>query len=828
MSENGVFDKIVEANASRSDGPDGETKITLDSILKEYDAKKAAAEKHKIEADEKVYEPSAFMKEIETLNKSFLKVDEEEQDDVTGESFDDYDDSDMKIAPSHDELDFVQESEKEESSESEPEDTRKLDIMNAISKHFDDKEEDTQKQEPVSEKEEKALEAGLETEKEEVPVCDPSDKNCAKRLGIDDKALKKAFNDDIFDTKRKKKKEKIKLDEEGESVSFAPISANDEEDGEKEPKKRRRYDENGYRISSVPEFFTAKDEYTKSTDIGIVTKELRTKLLYSCFAMFAVIALLFVSFYSEVAPSIGLPHFSSLEPGKTGIVFLLFDLQVLFFAVILKLNSIAKGAIGLFTGTPAAESVAFVSVAAAAIHTITLAIADPRGDQFAPVCSVACLSVLILSLGDFFKDRSEYISFRIVSSEGEKYSFIDLSASEEKTPDEIGKFVPAGTKVLDIRKAEFAGGFFEKIKKPALSEKSTAVAIYIATGIALVASVAYCIMNKEPAYKAFCCFAAVLLTSLQSCMLITSSLPTFIFSDRASRRKCAFIGNNVCEDFSNISVVSFKDTEVFSPKDIKVTNIRTYGTTRIDNVIVTMAKIFGTIGGPLSSVFKNSIAGIEMTDDNMKMIDVAPDGLWVKIDGANYYVGTSSYMAVNNFDTSADMADETFSRSNGGILYLASSERVLAKFYISYRINPSFEQILRTLFDQGICARIKTLDPCISNDFIRACLRRPESLFSVVKAPYAEDIEKVEEVSDSSMVSSSGENSLIRSFLLVDKMRKVININNKLKFLALGLSLALSAFALLAGSVILPGVVMMLIQIFWLVPVFITAKMASK
>jgi hypothetical protein len=217
-----------------------------------------------------------------------------------------------------------------------------------------------------------------------------------------------------------------------------------------------------------------------------------------------------------------------------------------------------------------------------------------------------------------------------------------------------------------------------------------------------------------------------------------------------------------------------------------------------------------------------------MSGEDMKMIDVAPDGLWVKIDGANYYVGTSSYMAENNFDTSTDMADETFSRSNGGILYLASSERVLAKFYINYRINPSFEQILRTLFDQGICARIKTLDPCITNDFIRACLRRPESLFSVVKAPYADDIEKVEEVCTSSMVSSSGENSLIRSFLLINKMRKVINVNNKIKFLALILSLALSVFALIAGSVILPTVVIMLIQIFWLVPVFITAKMASK
>lgn len=817
MSENGVFDKTAEAGASKSDGSGGEKKISLESILREYDAKKAAAE-NKASEEQKSYEPSAFMKEIEALDGGNANV----QSHGAKDAQDDCDDSDMKIAPSSGELFTDAEELQNEPDTYDADDLRKLDILNAISKRFDSKDEADAENGDTNITEEALPDA----ESENIEVGEPSDSTSSKRIGIDDSALEKAFNNDIFDRKRKKKREKIKLDEELEEAAFVPLTS-DEAPVEEEP-DTKIYDENGYRISRTPFFFTVKDEYNPNTDIEKVSGELRTKLLYSCFALVAVIALLIVSFYSEVAPSVGLPHISALEQGKMGAVFLLFDLQILFFAVILKLNSICKGAVALFTGTPASESVAFISVVAAAIHNLTLVFADPTGDNFAPMCSVACLSVLILSLSDFFKARAEYMSFRIASSEGEKYSFKDLSASEENTPDDIGKYVPADTKVLDIRKAGFVGGFFEKVKKPVMSEKSTAVAIYIALGIALAASVAYCLLNKEPAYKAVCCFSAVILTSVQSCMLLCTSLPTFLFSDIASRRRCAFIGNNICEEFSDISVVSFKDTEVFSPKDIKVTNIRTYGTTRIDNVIVTMAKIFGTIGGPLSAVFKNSISGIETSSENFRMIDVSPDGLWVKIDGENYYVGTASYMAVNNFDTNTDIADETFSRSSGGILYLASSERVLAKFYISYKINPSFEQILRDLFKQGICARIKTLDPCINNDFIRACLRRPESLFSVVKAPYEDDIEKVEDVCDSSMVSSSGENSLIRSFLLIDKMRKVISVNNKIKFLALALSLALSVFALLAGSVLLPTVVIMLIQIFWLIPVFITAKMSTK
>ncbi len=819
MSENKIFDKTPASNPSGADGKTVESSKMIDNILREYDAKKAATDQKKDPSEEKSYETSAFLKELEALEGTNTKKDEPTED---------YDDSDMKIAPSTEDIPFDIEPSDEQEDEPDTydaDDVRKLDIMNAISKHFEAAETASEPKEEVSE----APIAELsDTEKEDFPVGDPSDTASKKRLGIDDVALEKAFNDDLYDNKKKKKKkEKIKLDEDGETMAFAPVTADDSNKAE-DGGKRRRYDENGYRIPHTSSFFSAKEEYTKNTDKSIVFGELRNKLLFSCLALVLVLVLLFISFYTEIAPSIGLPHISALEQGKTGVIFLLFDLQILFFAVILKLNSICKGAVALFTGTPASESVTFISVVAAALHTLTLAIADPTGDQFAPVCSVALLSVLLLSLSDFFKARAEFMSFRIISSEGEKYSFKDISESADTTPDEIAKFVPHGTKILDIRKADFASGFFDKIKKPIMSEKTTAIAIYIALCVALIGSIAYCVLNKEAPFKAVCCFSAVVLTSVQSCMLICSSLPGFIFADKASRRKCAFIGNNICEEFSNISVVSFKDTEVFSPDKIRVSNIRTYGTTRIDNVIVTMAKIFGTVGGPLSSVFANSITGIDTSCEVMKMIDIAPDGLWVKIDGVNYYVGTSSYMAANNFDTNEDMADRAFSTSGGGILYLASTERVLAKFYINYEINPGFVQILKKLYERGICARIKTLDPCINNDFIRSCLRRPESLFSVVKAPYADEVEKTEEVCDSSMVSSAGENSLIRSFLLLSDMKKIISINNKLKFLALGLSLALSAFALVVGSVILPTVVMMLIQLFWLVPVFITAKTISK
>lgn len=855
MSDKDIFDKTGNSTGpGSSDEPAQESKITLDSILREYDAKRFAEEKKKSEKDDKSGISDAFRQELENLSDG-ISVNEKKTE---------YDDSDMKIAQSYadkhdDGIDLEKElaklgennsgdSDKAE-EKSDLQEDRKLNIMSEISRHFERQMPDTAQDSNEVSDDGTAVPELPDTEKEQVDVNseksdetpEDSEQNKPqhrKHISIDENVLKKAFSEDGYDifsgaSKRSRRKKRKKYDDyygdTPEDIAAEEAGEYNVDVGDTEAYRgvRGRYDENGERIERDSLFFTPKYEYTKDSDPSEIMFDLKVRLLGSCFALIMVFILMLSSFYTEVAPSLGLPHFKVFEPGKTGIIFLLFDLQLLFAAVIIKLNSVCKGAAGLFSGIPTAESVGFVSVIAATIHTVSLAVADPSGNRMVPVCSVACFSILILALKDFFHARIEYMSFRIVSSDSEKYAFKDLSAAAEKTPDEISKFVPEGSTVLDIRKIKFYDRFFERNANPAPADHNTSAIIFVALGVALIASAIYCIVNKEPVYTAFCSFSTIVLASVQACMLICTSLPEFAFADRASKRKCALVGHDICEEFSNVSVVSFKDTEVFSPKEIKVTNIRTYGDTRIDSVIVTMARIFGKIGGPLSSVFTNSISGISFENDGMKIVDVAPDGLWLKIDGDNIYVGTASYMAENNFDILPDAADDSFRQTNGGILYLASSERVLAKFYIKYTLNPGFESVLRTLYTQGICARIKTLDPCINNDFIRASLRRPECLFSVVKTAEAGEMEKEEESLSSGIVSISGESSLIHSFLLVKKMRGVIRINNCIKIFAFIISLALSVFALLGGSLILPAAVILLIQIFWLIPVFITTKLSS-
>lgn len=826
MQDNDILE-TVDNSSDMSSGATEEKKITLDSILREYDAKKAAAEKNASEKDPAEQRFDDFKKDLENYKNS-----EEPAD-----NFDD----DMKVVE-----DKISENFEEPADEpSEPlfeNDVKlkeKMDIMSEISRNFENKSASSETNvetapeiSEVSEKEEicvggtDATKEFIPQEKKEPVSSSESESSQRRPTQIDEDVLRSIFDGEAH-LKSEKKKKKDKRNTEIYDFDVANSYEEEPEEIITEPVKTSRYDENGDRIKRNSPFFMPVMEHTKDSDPNDAFMYLRTKLLGACLSMIAVFVLMLVSFYTELAPAIDLPHIKALEPGKLGIVYILFDLQILFFAVILKLNSISRGAVALFTGNHTAESVAFVTVVAAALHSVVSAFTVSTSATLPLMCSVAAFSVFLLSVRDFLRAKTEFVSFRIISSDSEKYAFKDIAQSDEKTPDEISKFVPEGSVILDIRKTNFIKDFFTRNVKPSTDDANIGTITLISFLISVIAALVFFLFNNG-VYEAFCGFISVFLASLQSCMILSSSYPEYVFSGKAASRKCAYIGHELTEEFENVSVVSFKDTEVFSPKEIKVTNIRTYGDARIDNVIVTMARIFATVGGPLSSVFSNSISGFSTEIGEVKIIDVAPDGLWLKVDGENVYVGTLSYMNENNFDTAYESSDDTFRQLNGAILYLACKDRVSAKFYIKYSLNPAFEYILKNLYTQEICARIKTVDPCINNDFIRASLRRPECLFSVVKPQNIEEHEKTEPAISASIVSASGENSLINAFLLVRKMRSAIKFNNAIKLVSVAVGMIISVLMLLGGSSIMSPAVLVLLQIFWNIPMILSTKLSEK
>ena len=97
----------------------------------------------------------------------------------------------------------------------------------------------------------------------------------------------------------------------------------------------------------------------------------------------------------------------------------------------------------------------------------------------------------------------------------------------------------------------------------------------------------------------------------------------------------------------------------------------------------------------------------------------------------------------------------------------------------------------------------------------------------MVKGEQPDEVVKREESISTSLVST-GEGGLINSFLLIRKLKKLLNINGKLKVCAVVLAFLIASLALLLSGAVLPPAVILLIQLFFVVPVYLASKFAAK
>ena len=224
MSEKDILDKLdskTDENPPKSSGE--EKKITLESILREYDAKKAEAERRAAEADSADKRFDDFKKDLENY-QSDAEADEVSDEEPAGDA-EEYDDSDMKIADSSDDIPDADMDENPDVP-----DSKKFDIMSQISKRFEASQEQQKAQ-----TDDVSAEEMPDVQKESIPVesgtaVDEETGEKVTRLSerIDDDALRNAFKDDgydIFGSKSKKKK-KQKTDTD---IDLVPVTSESED-----------------------------------------------------------------------------------------------------------------------------------------------------------------------------------------------------------------------------------------------------------------------------------------------------------------------------------------------------------------------------------------------------------------------------------------------------------------------------------------------------------------------------------------------------------------------------------------------------------------------
>lgn len=549
---------------------------------------------------------------------------------------------------------------------------------------------------------------------------------------------------------------------------------------------------------------------------GYLRKKIRRNFVKTIIVAVLMLGILFL----EIATADSGIHGDFAKQGRYGILYILIDLQLLFFIGITLVDSLRNGIKGIFSFRLTTDSLLAVSIFFATAYSVVLLFIDPQAEGLRLYNLPAAFGAFCSVLMSYLTAKKDYRCFRLLASKRPKYTACELDGSA-KEADEFYKYLFDDSDIYTVKKAGFVDGFIERIERRARAEE---ILNFILPVILIAGAILFVVMTAlgQTVVASYSAFSILVAASVPASAFFMVALPAVSANRIGRKHGTAFIGNAVSEEYSSASVLSFADTEVYPANLVKITNIRLYGENRIDSVITDLARLFSFVGGPLSKVLASTLSEKVDKPSMIRVIESASDGLCVAMEGRNYFIGKRSYLARYRFEAPKDNGDDEYERGSNSIMYVVCDEKLAAKVYIRYKINPLFDALLRDLYKAGLCLGIKTLDPNISNELIAKGITFRKCPVSVLKSMSSDEVMGEVERADSGIVCASTLHNFLKMFALCDKARHITKSNAIISVVSVFLSFATVAFLAIVGDVgAITSLHAVAFQLFWLLPVWL-------
>ena len=572
--------------------------------------------------------------------------------------------------------------------------------------------------------------------------------------------------------------------------------------------------ENEYKsFEDVFEDEDPEDEYISRNEETDILNKLRKKAIYSMFSVVLTFIVAAICFYFELAAGTEMPHPHIFEPGRFSVVYAMSMLQLMFIGVIFNLEGVKRAFLALRPKKASAEGFCAAALVVCTLHSVVSCLVAGNKTSLVSLCSAGCLALVLLSVNSFIKAQTALSAFCVAASKHPKYSLASIGEGsvEEKN---FEKYLEDST-LFVAEKSDFVKGFFKKTAISPAAAKGTVKRIIVTASVSAVVSVVCGFLFGI--YAGICAFSAMCLVSFPVNALISTALPFFFASSKAKKSQTAYIGEASCDAYEKMGVISFEDVEVFPPRSVKVSSIRTYENHRIDKVILYMAKIFDKVPGPLSYVFANSVQNIDESGSEARITEHFSNGMCAKIDDKEILVGTGDFLRLYDIETPLDNIDDGFTRTMGSIMFMAVDGVLAAKFYIKYAVNRNFEALLHSFYEAGICVGIRTYDPCVNDELVCGNLKGSNYPISVINIHPEETAAGVSDETESSVISVSSLHNFLKGFIRLDNLRNVYRTNTFMGLLGSIVGMGLTAFLSITGAG--AGVLFLaMFQLLWCIP----------
>ena len=576
-----------------------------------------------------------------------------------------------------------------------------------------------------------------------------------------------------------------------------------------------------------------RPEFVDKTQIPKIRKEYQSRLVSLWIKLgfcliFTVVLMWFenISFFTGLFTGAPKQFAGVFDPAVYPVVYIMASLQLMLFACVCAYEQIIDGFKYLFRGTPRAESMTSLLFVAGVLYSAILArVISPPNEPVMFNFAVA-ISALLTLVYSIYNTRRERMNFEVVSSMKTKHIVRRLPDEESQCEAEAFMEQTDVCDVMKIEKTDFIDGFFGRLYKP-----DSTITVFMTCMMGIVAAMAVLfgffvnIRGAEADTVLRIAYLTMLIVAPLS-VYITFSYPFYRATIAAKEYDSAIIGEASLAEYSNASIISFDDKNVFPSYSVKIQNIKIYNNARVDRVLYYAASVFAYAGGPLQDVFE--VATLEMGhSSDVKIFDTEAGFLATQVNGVNIIFGSYKALTAKGFDIPPEnAADDVDFSSELSIMYMFREDKLVAKMYIKYVMDGDIDLILKQFQGTGLYVCVRTFDPNIDERMIAKKLNMKKIPLKVVRYASTEEVSMYEEKVDSGLVTCSSPKSLLQVIAYCDKVLHTRKTNIALSVLSVIIGMAILVLLVLSDTVgVVNSLFVALYHLIWTIPMVVSAKM---
>ncbi len=573
-------------------------------------------------------------------------------------------------------------------------------------------------------------------------------------------------------------------------------------------------------------------EFVDKTQIPAIRKEFRDKKIslsirFVICTVFTLLLLVYENIESITLIFTGTAQqFGGfIDPAVYPVVYIMVSLQLMLFACYCAVDEIVQGIKSIFRGSPTTYSITALLAFGGIVYSAVLSVITVSPNEPAMFNFVPAVSAMMTLIAAMYNNKREKMNFAVIANN--KIKHIVRRLPDEESEGEAKAFAERddACDVMKIEKTDFIDGFFGRLYHPDSTAgvfttfvMSASVAIAVLLGIFVHFRGGDAATICRTVYS-----AALMLLPLSS--YITFSYPMYRANVEAKEYDSAIIGDSSLEEYSNASIISFDDKNVFPSYSVKVQNMRIYNNARIDRVLYYAASVFAYAGGPLQDVFEVATKDMGVSQ-NVKIFDTEAGFLATQVDGVNIIFGSSQNLQSRGLEIpEGALTDDVDLSDELSIMYMFREDKLVAKMYIKYVMDSDIDLILKQFSGSGLYVCVRTFDPNIDEAMIAKKAGMKRMPLKILRYASADEVSKYEKKVDSGLVTCGSPKSLLQVITYCGKVLHTKKTDIALGVLSLMIGTALLVLLLLSNSLtLLSSLLIVIYQVFWIITITIASK----